>query len=55
MGRSGERSGTTGERMGEQTDARRNAIVGPMDRRVGTRTAEEAGERGDALAAHGRG
>ena len=55
MGRSGERSGTTGERMGEQTDARSNPIVGRMDRRVGTPMADEAGERRDALAAHGRG
>jgi hypothetical protein len=41
--------------MGEQTGARRNAIGGRMDREVATPMAEEAGERRDALAAHGRG
>jgi hypothetical protein len=41
--------------MGEQTDARSNAIGGRMDRRVGTSMAEATGERRDALAACGRG
>jgi len=40
--------------MGERRYARGNAIDGRMDRRVGKPLAEEPGEHGDALAAHGR-
>jgi hypothetical protein len=54
LGKSGEWSDKQmGERMGKRTDARDNTIGGWMDRWAGKPMAEEPGEHGDALAAHG--